>query len=59
MSPARARLRGAAAGVVVDRLVGEPPGLVHPVAAYGATMGAAEGRLWADDRRRGTAHAAL
>jgi len=45
--------------VVVDRLVGEPPGPVHPVAAFGATMRAVEGPLWADDRGRGSAHAAV
>jgi adenosylcobinamide-phosphate synthase len=43
------RFLGAAAGVAVDRLVGEPPA-AHPVAAYGRLMAVAEERLWHDSR---------
>lgn len=56
MSPAQARRRAAAVGVLADRLVGEPPLSVHPVAAFGVVMRALETRLWADDRRLGTIH---
>ena len=51
------RFLGAAAGVALDRLVGEPPA-AHPVAAYGRLMAAAEERLWHDSRWWGTAFAA-
>lgn len=56
MNPAGSRRRAAAVGVLADRLVGEPPASVHPVTAFGAVMRGVEGRLWADDRRLGTAH---
>ena len=56
MSPSRGRT--VAAGMLADRLLGEPPGAVHPVAAFGAAMRAVGGGLWADDRRRGALHAA-
>jgi adenosylcobinamide-phosphate synthase len=51
------RFLGAAAGVALDRLVGEPP-TAHPVAAYGRLMAAAEERLWHDSRRWGAAFTA-
>ena len=59
MSAGRAagRRRAAAAGVVADRLLGEPPGAVHPVAAFGVAMRSTEARLWGDDRWRGAVHA--
>jgi len=44
---------GAAAGFLLDRLLGEPPAAVHPVAWYGRAMSAAERRMWSDDRVRG------
>ena len=50
--------RAAAAGLLADRLLGEPPASIHPVAAFGTVMRTVEGRLWADDRRRGALHAA-
>jgi adenosylcobinamide-phosphate synthase len=49
---------GAAAGLLADRLVGEPPAAVHPVAAFGTAMRALEGRLWRDTRGSGVAYAA-
>ncbi|HEY3238401.1 MAG TPA: adenosylcobinamide-phosphate synthase CbiB [Acidimicrobiia bacterium] len=50
------RFLGAAAGVALDRLVGEPPA-AHPVACYGRLMAAAEARLWHDSRGWGAAFA--
>ncbi len=54
---AAGRFLGAAAGVALDRLVGEPPA-AHPVAAYGRLMAAAEERLWHDSRWWGAAYTA-
>jgi adenosylcobinamide-phosphate synthase len=51
------RLLGAAAGMALDRILGEPPA-AHPVAAYGRLMAAAEERLWHDSRWWGTGFAA-
>lgn len=44
---------GAAAGLLADRVLGEPPASLHPVAGFGRAMASLEGRVWADDRRRG------
>jgi len=53
------RLAGAAAGVVLDRLLGEPPASVpHPVALLGRALGALERRTYRDDRLAGAMHAA-
>jgi adenosylcobinamide-phosphate synthase len=49
----------AAAGVLADRAVGEPPVRPHPVAAFGAAMGEVERRLHRDRRVRGVAHAGI
>ena len=49
---------GAALGLLVDRLVGEPPPAVHPVARFGQGMMAVEGRWWRDDRAAGVRYAA-
>jgi adenosylcobinamide-phosphate synthase len=54
----RERLWGAAAGIVLDRAVGEPPTAIHPVAWFGHAMQYVERRLYRDDRGRGVAHAA-
>ncbi len=43
---------------MLDRLVGEPPATVHPVAAFGRTMERIEHRLWADRRSNGAIYAA-
>jgi adenosylcobinamide-phosphate synthase len=56
---ATARLAGAAAGVALDRALGEPPTAAHPVAWFGRAMTALEQRCWADDRRRGVAYFAV
>ncbi|MGI9033425.1 MAG: CobD/CbiB family cobalamin biosynthesis protein [Acidimicrobiales bacterium] len=49
---------GAAAGVLADRVLGEPPAAVHPVVAFGSAMGAVERALWRDTRGAGLAYAA-
>ena len=48
----------AAAGLLADRVLGEPPVRHHPVSAFGAAMRALEGRIYADRRTAGAAHAA-
>jgi adenosylcobinamide-phosphate synthase len=50
--------RGAAAGLVLDRLVGEPLRDPHPVAVLGQVLGGLERRLWRDERGAGVVHAA-
>ncbi len=50
---------GAALGLAIDRLAGEPPNAVHPVARFGQAMAWADRRWWRDDRGRGVAYAAL
>ena len=50
---------GAAAGLVIDRVVGEPPVDAHPVAEFGKAMGRVEQALWADRRLAGVAYAAV
>jgi adenosylcobinamide-phosphate synthase len=46
-----------AAGIMTDRLLGEPPASVHPVAAFGRVMEAAEARWYSDRRSRGLLYA--
>ena len=48
----------AAAGLVADRLLGEPPGPLHPVRGFGAVMRAVEARCWRDSRAAGAVHLA-
>ena len=48
-----------AAGLLADRILGEPPASLHPVAAFGSAMNAVERRLHRDTRIAGAAHAAL
>src|SRR4051794_12118777 len=52
------RALGAAIGLVLDRCLGEPPAVVHPVAGFGRLMGGVETRIYADDRRSGSAYTA-
>ncbi len=54
----RSRPFGAAAGIVLDRLVPEPPGDLHPVVLFGLAMDALERRIYRDARSAGVAHAA-
>ena len=49
----------AAAGVVADLLLGEPPLRPHPVSVFGRAMRQVEARLYADSRPAGVAHAAV
>jgi adenosylcobinamide-phosphate synthase len=47
-----------AAGLLADRVLGEPPAALHPVGAFGQAMAALERRVWRDDRSAGAAYAA-
>lgn len=58
MTGLTARCGAVAAGLLLDRLAGEPPGGVHPVARFGCLMERLEGRLWADSRARGVGYTA-
>ncbi len=49
----------AAAGLLADRWLGEPPTAVHPVAWFGRAMAAVERRTWRDDRAAGVVHTAI
>jgi adenosylcobinamide-phosphate synthase len=59
----RARLarnsRLVAAGLLVDRALGEPPDAVHPIAGFGTAMGAVERVVYRDDRAAGVAYTAI
>lgn len=46
-----------AAGLVVDRLLGEPPDAWHPVAWFGTGMGHVERQVYADRRGAGATYA--
>ena len=50
---------GAAAGVAIDAVVGEPPLAWHPVAAFGSAMTAVERRTYRDTRVAGVVHLAI
>jgi len=52
------RCLAVAAGLVLDRLLGEPSASVHPVAAFGRTMERIEQTLWADRRSNGAIYTA-
>jgi adenosylcobinamide-phosphate synthase len=52
------RATGAAAGLLADRLLGEPRFSPHPVSAFGSAMAALERHVWRDDRLAGVLHAA-
>lgn len=47
------RAAGVAAGLVLDRAIGEPPNRYHPVARFGDSMTSLERSLWADRRLAG------
>jgi adenosylcobinamide-phosphate synthase len=54
---ASGRLGAVAIGLAVDRVLGEPPRALHPVARFGQAMAAMEARWWRDARPRGALHA--
>lgn len=53
------RARGAALGLVADRVLGEPPDRVHPVAAFGRLADGLEELWFRPTRSRGSLHAAV
>lgn len=53
------RLLGAAAGLMADRVLGEPPAAWHPVAGFGHLMTRLERSWYADDTTAGAAYAAV
>jgi adenosylcobinamide-phosphate synthase len=52
------RAAAVAAGLVVDRLAGEPPAGIHPVARFGSAMDRVERLAYSDSRLRGAAYTA-
>lgn len=50
---------GAAAGVAIDAVVGEPPLAWHPVAKFGSAMIAVERRTYRETRAAGAVHLAI
>ncbi|MHB1582223.1 MAG: adenosylcobinamide-phosphate synthase CbiB [Acidimicrobiales bacterium] len=52
----RLRAASAAAAVVLDDLVGDPPDRLHPVAWFGQAMARREQRAWRDHRLSGVRH---
>ena len=50
---------GAAAGVAIDAVVGEPPLAWHPVAKFGSAVIAVERRTYRDSRAAGVVHLAI
>jgi adenosylcobinamide-phosphate synthase len=56
--PAAVRSLAVAAGLTADRVLGEPPADLHPVAGFGRLMQRLEAAMWADDRRAGVAYLA-
>ena len=52
-----ARASAVAAGLAADRILGEPPASVHPVAVFGSRMQAAEKALYADRKSAGVLYA--
>jgi adenosylcobinamide-phosphate synthase len=52
------RALATASGLLADRVLGEPPAPIHPVAVFGRLMAAVEARLYAPRRAPGVAYAA-
>ncbi len=50
---------GAALGLGIDALVGEPPDALHPLRAFGGVLGALERRIWRDALAPGAWYAAV
>ncbi len=55
----RRAARGAALGLGIDAIFGEPPDALHPLRAYGAVMGAVERVVYRDAVGPGALYAAL
>jgi adenosylcobinamide-phosphate synthase len=53
------RLLAVAGALALDRLAGEPPDRVHPIAGFGRAMQAVEGRCYGPTRSCGAVYAAL
>ncbi|ANS79534.1 Adenosylcobinamide-phosphate synthase [Serinicoccus hydrothermalis] len=53
------RALGVAAGLLLDRALGEPPDAWHPVAWFGTAMGRVEGLTYADRRSAGAGYAVV
>ena len=58
VKPTGNRPLAAAAGVVLDRLIGEPPVGPHPVAVFGSAMTTVERRIYRPRYAEGVVHAA-
>lgn len=54
----QARATAAACGLLLDRLLGEPPASVHPVAAFGNVMERVERHVYGDSRGAGVRYTA-
>jgi adenosylcobinamide-phosphate synthase len=50
------RLAAVAGGIALDRWLGEPPTVAHPVAWFGTAMSLVERVLWRDSRAVGVVH---
>lgn len=63
MTPARVRIGkrmlGAGVGLALDRFLGEPPSVVHPVAIFGELMENAETFLWRGSKASGACYATV
>lgn len=59
MSGLGTRALGVAAGLLLDRALGEPPDHLHPVAWFGTAMTRVEQALHRDSRTAGVLHAAV
>ena len=55
---AAGRMGAAGAAIWLDRVIGEPPARLHPVARFGSLMTKAEGKVYSEGRARGTLYAA-
>ena len=55
----RSRMLAVATGLAADRIFGEPPSDMHPVARFGGAMSRLESKLWRDDRVSGVKYALL
>ncbi|MGE3620445.1 MAG: CobD/CbiB family cobalamin biosynthesis protein, partial [Acidimicrobiia bacterium] len=50
-------MAGTVVGIVADRVLGEPPAFLHPVAGFGRAMGLIEDRAYEPTREAGIRHA--